>query len=136
MAYMHGVGAGQAVVQFARSRYGQDMYAIKFFISPRDFASEMAIYTDSPLGQLLPRLEGMYDNKDGLLTDPNGHKLPPCIVMERGESLDEWSKRRKPDMWAAMPVLLLRCSAACSSPCSAAFSRFSAACQTLSGPLQ
>jgi hypothetical protein len=33
-----------------------------------------------------------------------GYKLPPCIVMERGESLDEWSKRRKPDVWAAMPV--------------------------------
>lgn len=33
-----------------------------------------------------------------------GYRLPPCIVMERGESLDEWSRRRKPDVWAAMPV--------------------------------
>ncbi|NJR42367.1 MAG: hypothetical protein HC767_06605 [Akkermansiaceae bacterium] len=62
------------------------------------------MYRNSPLGKLLPRLEGIIDNADGALVDPAGHKLPPCIIMERGESLDEWSRRRKPDMWAAMPV--------------------------------
>lgn len=96
--------AGQAVVQFAQDKDDKGMYAIKFFISPRDFVSEMAIYNGSPLGKLLPRLEGMYANEDGALKDPHGHRLPPCIIMERGESLDEWSGRRKPDIWAAMPV--------------------------------
>jgi hypothetical protein len=117
MTHMRGVVAGQAIVAFARSISDQGTYAIKFFMSPKDFRSEMAIYQDSPLGKLLPRLEGMYDSEAGL-QDRQGHQLPPCIVMERGESLDEWSRRRKPDMWAAMPVrprmhgcVLARCAA-------------------------
>jgi hypothetical protein len=104
MAHLHGSSAGQAVVQFATSSIDPGQYALKFFVSRKDFAAEMAVYTDSPLGKLLPRLEGMYDNRDGGIADPHGHPLPPCIIIERGESLDEWSKRRKPDMWAAMPV--------------------------------
>lgn len=95
---------GQAVVQFARGLNDQSQYALKFFLSGYDFRAERSVYNDSPLGKLLPRHYGIYDNEDGILTDPMGYKLPPCIVMERGESLDEWSKRRKPDVWAAMPV--------------------------------
>ena len=96
--------AGQAVVQFARSTRDQGQYALKFFVMPEDFKSEVGVYRNSPLGKLLPRLEGCIENHDGALVDPSGHRLPPCIIMERGESLDEWSTRRKPDMWAAMPV--------------------------------
>ena len=92
------------MVAFARSTRDQGQYALKFFVMPQDFTSEVDVYSNSPLGKLLPRLEGIIDNKDGNLLDPSGNKLPPCLIMERGESLDEWSRRRKPDMWAAMPV--------------------------------
>ena len=98
--------AGQAVVAFARSTRDQGQYALKFFALRRDFDAEVDVYRNSPLGKLLPRVDGMQDNMDGALRDPAGHRLPPCIIMERGESLDEWSCRRKPDMWAAMPVRL------------------------------
>lgn len=91
-------------MQFACSKTDPNQYALKFFLSAHDFEAEKKIYTDSPLGALLPRHEGLFDNSDSILMDAKGNKLPPCIVMERGESLDEWSKRRKPDMWAAMPV--------------------------------
>ena len=101
---MWGHNAGQAVVQFARSTRDQGQYALKFFVAAKEFESEVDVYQNSPLGKLLPKVEGMYDNKDAMLLDPSGNKLPPCIIMERGESLDEWSRRRKPDMWAAMPV--------------------------------
>lgn len=77
---------------------------MKFFLSVADFYAEKSIYTDSPLGELLPRNYGMYDNEDGVLQDAMGNKLPAFIVMERGESLDEWSQRRRPDVWGAMPV--------------------------------
>lgn len=99
------------MVQFASSNTDQNQYALKFFLSAQDFVAEKKIYTESPLGDLLPRHEGLYDNSDSILMDAKGNKLPPCIVMERGESLDEWSRRRKPDMWAAMPVriTLLMC---------------------------
>ena len=44
------------------------------------------------------------DNADGAVVDPRGHPLPPCIVMERGESLDIWSERAKPDRMQAFSV--------------------------------
>lgn len=96
--------AGQAIVQFARSVRDRGQYALKFFLSRSGFEAERSFYTDSPLGKLLPRLEAMVDNADGSVQDAKGHPLPPFVIMERGESLDEWSRRRKPDMWAAMPV--------------------------------
>lgn len=46
------------------------------------------------------------DNRNGMLLDPSGYPLPPFIVMERGESLDRWSERAKPDVWQAVSVRL------------------------------
>ena len=42
--------------------------------------------------------------EDGEVVDPSGHPLPPCIVMERGESLDLWSDRNAPDRAQAFTV--------------------------------
>ena len=39
------------------------------------------------------------------LLDRLGRPLPPCIVMERGESLPDWSKRAKPDIFQSVAVL-------------------------------
>ena len=47
-----------------------------------------------------------YSNKDKSLLDAHGHPLPPCIVMERGESLDLWAARRHPDRSQAFTVRL------------------------------
>lgn len=96
--------AGQAIVQFARSATEgcQKSFALKFFLKEKDFESEKSIYRNSPIGKLLPMLAGLVE--DGQLSDPEGHALPPCIIMERGESLNEWCQRRKPDIWGVMPV--------------------------------
>ena len=32
------------------------------------------------------------------VVDRNGRPLPPCIVMEKGESLDKWVQRNNRDM--------------------------------------
>lgn len=109
MGHMH---AGQAIVQFARSAADgcQRTYALKFFLKQKDFESEKAFYRNSPIGKLLPMLAGLVE--DGELKDLDDHALPPCIIMERGESLNEWCKRRKPDIWGVMPVrhaLLVSC---------------------------
>lgn len=50
------------------------------------------------------QLRAIVDNKDGSVVDPQGYPLPPCIVMERGESLDMWSERAKPDRMQAFSV--------------------------------
>ena len=46
----------------------------------------------------------MEANTDGHFVDPSGHPMPPCIVTERGESLDIWAERARPDRPSAFLV--------------------------------
>lgn len=48
---------------------------------------------------------GVQDNGDGRIDDGAGYALPPFIVVERGESLDEWVARVAPDFITSMFVL-------------------------------
>lgn len=72
-------------------------YAIKFFLSKGSFEDEVALYIDksSPLGQFLPQLRNIAGAQgfDPPVLDREGNALPPCIVMEKGESLDVWMQR-------------------------------------------
>jgi hypothetical protein len=118
-----GCGAGQGVVQFARGITDQLDYAVKFFVSKRAFDEEGDFYKSSPLGPLLPKCLALCGNEDGKETDAHGIPLPPLLIMERGEALDEWNRRAKPDnfqavavcpsppQWALLPGSCLRCSA-------------------------
>ena len=54
----------------------------------------------------VPQVRNVESNADKGIKDPQGNPLPPCIVMERGESLDIWSKRAKPDRSQAFTVRL------------------------------
>lgn len=49
---------------------------------------------------LLPTLHGLYDEH----TDLQGHALPPCMVMEKCESLQRWSARAQPDLFMSVCV--------------------------------
>eukprot|EP00892_Ulva_mutabilis_P011476 jgi/Ulvmu1/8700/UM047_0040.1 len=98
---------GQAVIQFGVDRQTEAQWAVKFFLSARGFANEAALYRDpgSPLGPFLPLVRniiGARDPADPLaaaerILDAHGRPLPPCIVMERGESLDIWRTRNAHD---------------------------------------
>eukprot|EP00892_Ulva_mutabilis_P004013 jgi/Ulvmu1/1984/UM012_0146.1 len=91
---MHG---GQAVIQFVKDHRTGLHYAVKFFLSTTAFADECRLYTnpDSPLGPFLPALRNIVDGGPAapLVVDGHGRLLPPCIVMEKGESLDVWMQR-------------------------------------------
>ena len=50
------------------------------------------------------QVRDIVSNDDGEVVDDKGNPLPPCIVMERGESLDIWSARARPDRWQAFTV--------------------------------
>lgn len=52
------------------------------------------------------QVHAIVDNEDGKLTDTSGNPLPPCIVMEKGESLDLWMmrNRRTMDTYTCMQV--------------------------------
>jgi hypothetical protein len=50
------------------------------------------------------QVEALRDGVKGELVDPRGKSMPPCIVMERGESLQEWASRAEPDPFTALSV--------------------------------
>ena len=41
----------------------------------------------------MPATHAIVDNVDGSNKASNGYVFPPCIIIERGESLSEWAKR-------------------------------------------
>lgn len=84
-------------MQFATDIRTEREYAIKFFATRDAFIDEAALYSDSqnPLNKLLPRVREICDNVDGRVTDAVGEALPPCIIMEKGEALNIWSRRNK-----------------------------------------
>jgi hypothetical protein len=55
---------------------------------------------------LLMQVHTVEANIDSKLVDAHGHALPPFIVMERGEPLDVWAARAKPDRPQAFVVLI------------------------------
>jgi hypothetical protein len=65
-----------------------------FFISEEGFKQERSLYLshDQPLGQFLPEMHSIVDASDEPLMDTHGCPLPSCIVMEKGEALDLWTK--------------------------------------------
>eukprot|EP00892_Ulva_mutabilis_P002568 jgi/Ulvmu1/12311/UM088_0031.1 len=99
---------GQAVVQMIRQQRTQHEFAMKAFASNVTFAAEAALYTDrsGPLGAFLPQAKAIMDNLDGEFRDPHGHRMPPCIIMEKGESLDMWCHRAEPDRPLVYAVLV------------------------------
>jgi hypothetical protein len=50
------------------------------------------------------QLRNVEDNLDRTVVDACGNPLPPCIVMERGEALDFWVARARPDRAQALSV--------------------------------
>eukprot|EP00892_Ulva_mutabilis_P012074 jgi/Ulvmu1/9239/UM005_0339.1 len=97
----------QGVVIFAVGTEDKHAYAIKFFVARSAFCAERQLYESATLGPLMPRVHDIYDPEETpeRLLDRSGQSLPPCIAMERGESLTHWSRRAKPDIFQAIGVL-------------------------------
>jgi hypothetical protein len=72
------------------------------------FPAPLAIRTGPqnlyPKHIVLVQVRDVVPNTDNTLVDSCGHPLPPCIVMERGESLDMCAARAKPDRPQAFTV--------------------------------
>eukprot|EP00892_Ulva_mutabilis_P000203 jgi/Ulvmu1/10183/UM006_0139.1 len=90
---------GQAVIQFAKDQRSSLTYAVKLFLSRAAFTDECGLYTShtSPLGLFLPALRNIADGSSTapLVVDGHSNPMPPCIVMEKGESLDVWMQRNR-----------------------------------------
>lgn len=99
-------------MQFAKHPSSELEYAIKFYLSSAAFHEEQQHYSDpdSSLRQFLPEARAIIGNEDGLFVDGAGNSMPPCIVMEKGESLDLWMKRNRGamDVFTCMQVPTFR----------------------------
>jgi hypothetical protein len=94
----------QGVVRFANLAVNPlKQFAVKFFIDRRNFEIEKGWYEDSSLRDFLPPPDDVRSNE----SEPHvlGRALPPMIVTERGESLDEWTRRCKPDFYMCISIV-------------------------------
>jgi hypothetical protein len=91
-------------VQFAHSVLGRCDYAIKVYAVREAFDAEAAMYNDEGMRAFLPRAEAIHAGDDPRVIDPDGNPLSPCIIMEKGESLKEWSARAEPDIFMSIAV--------------------------------
>jgi hypothetical protein len=98
---------GQGVVQFARSAFTTTEYAVKFYTNRKAFARERDLYMDPLLREMMPATQQMISNEDRSIKMPTGFVFPPCIVIEKGESLDVWARREKHDFITIMQARLL-----------------------------
>ena len=87
---------GQGLVQFVRRTHGAEEFAIKFYTYRPAFERERALYNDTALQSMMPATREIVSNEDGAVA-AQGFAFPPCIVLERGESLETWALREDRD---------------------------------------
>ena len=66
--------------------------AIKFYLHREAFERERELYTESQLKAMMPATLAVEDNATGEHQTPYGYVFPPFVIIECGQSLDEWSK--------------------------------------------
>eukprot|EP00892_Ulva_mutabilis_P005772 jgi/Ulvmu1/3567/UM167_0001.1 len=83
---------GQGIVQFASIANTLDRAAIKFYIDHSAFERERELYTESQLKAMMPATLAVLDNANGDIQTPYGYVFPPFVIIECGQSLDEWAR--------------------------------------------
>lgn len=91
-------------MQYARGDHDGLDYAIKFFTMPEAFEREDALYNNKVIRDMMPAVKHIEANANGEVRSASGWPFPPCIVIERGESLDKWAERIKPDFPTTLQV--------------------------------
>jgi hypothetical protein len=79
--------------------------AHRFFTRRAAFERERALYQMAALRSIMPAMSDVVSNDDASVAAPDGFVLPPCIVVERGEALDEWAARIEPGFPTILNVL-------------------------------
>ena len=97
-------------LQFARDDETGDDFAIKFFTLRENFDRESQLYANPALRSMMPAVRAVVPNADGAVRSASGWSFPPCIVIERGESLDKWAQRIEPDFVTILQACFLATS--------------------------
>ena len=82
-------------------------YAIKFFTKRQGFERERKLYDKLALRSMMPAVIEVVPNADNRYATEDGFVFPPCLVVERGESLDEWARRIEPGFLTILSVRLI-----------------------------
>jgi hypothetical protein len=101
---MQRVAGGQGLVQFMRRVNGSEEFAVKFYTYLPAFERERALYEDGALRPMMPATHEIVANGDGGILYGT-YTFPPCIVLERGESLETWALREDRDFITTLQVL-------------------------------
>eukprot|EP00892_Ulva_mutabilis_P002729 jgi/Ulvmu1/12457/UM009_0109.1 len=105
---------GQGIVQFAREESTGQECAVKFFTHRGAFERERELYHAPALRGQMPAVRHLEANERAALLMAPGWPFPPCIVVEKGESLDAWATHVRPSfivIWQVLADLLQRLSA-------------------------
>jgi serine/threonine protein kinase len=77
----------------------------RFFTNRAAFEREQTLYGKEELREMMPAVRRVVDNTDGSICSSSGWVFPPFIIVEKGESLDEWALRISPDFPTVLTVL-------------------------------
>ena len=66
--------------------------AIKFYMDKSAFQRERALYNEAQLKPVMPATLAAEDNASGTISTPYGYTFPPFVIIECGQSLNEWSR--------------------------------------------
>ena len=81
---------------------------MKFYAGRSAFERERRLYMDPALRPMMPATRAVIGNYNGAVRGPHGYRFPPCIIIEKGESLKEWARREaRPDFVTTMQVRCL-----------------------------
>ena len=56
------------------------------------------------LRSMMPAIKGFVGNEAHNARSASGYEWPPCIIIERGESLQEWAQREQHDFVTILQV--------------------------------
>ena len=66
--------------------------AIKFYLDRSAFERERELYNEVQLKSVMPATLAAEANTSGTISTPYGYTFPPFVIIECGQSLDEWSR--------------------------------------------
>ena len=72
--------------------FGVVQAAIKLYLDRKAFARERELYAQSKLKTMMPATLAVEDNLSGEVATPYGYTFPPFVIIECGQSLDEWAR--------------------------------------------
>jgi len=93
---------GQGVVHFMRWARTEEPVAVKFFLSQVAFDEEMQLYAEERLRSMMPVMRDAM--RAGEVKSFSGYAFPAFVVLERGESLQDWRRIVQPRITTVVDV--------------------------------